>query len=122
MNRIQQALVLIVSIVFVFVAAGADDTAVSDVVEPAVATTPAVSRPQSTDRLQLDTTSIRGNQELPRVLYIVPWKDPAMGNLVGKPVNSLIDEVLAPVDRDVFRRQTNYFDQLYRDAERAPAK
>jgi hypothetical protein len=81
-----------------------------------------VERPEATqrkrtdaDRLQLDATSIRGNQELPRVLYIVPWKDAAIGDLVGKPVNSLIDEVLAPLDRDVFLRQTKYFDQLYGD-------
>lgn len=66
-----------------------------------------------TDRLELESTSIRGNQELPRVLYIVPWKDPALGDVTGKPVNSLIDEVLAPLDRDVFLRQTQYFDQLY---------
>jgi len=67
----------------------------------------------SADQLLLDRTSIRGNQELPRVLYIVPWKDSQLGNVVGNPVNGLIDEVLAPVDRDVFLRQTKYFDQLY---------
>jgi len=71
----------------------------------------------SADQLLLDRTSIRGNQELPRVLYIVPWKDSEIGDVVGKPVNSLIDEVLAPVDRDVFRRQTKYFDQLYGSEE-----
>jgi hypothetical protein len=119
MNRIRQVFVLSTTIALLALAARADESAVSEVVDPAVTTTPAASRPLSTDRLQLDTTSIRGNQELPRVLYIVPWKDPAMGNLVGKPVNSLIDEVLAPVDRDVFRRQTNYFDQLYTDTEGA---
>jgi len=63
--------------------------------------------------LNLDTTAIRGNQELPKVLYIVPWKDPAMAELAGRPVNSLVEEVLAPVDREVFRRQTRYFSQLY---------
>ncbi len=65
------------------------------------------------DQLLLDSTSIRGNRELPRVLYIVPWKEPHLGDIVGKPVNSLVDEVLAPVDRDVFLRQIRYFDQLY---------
>ena len=63
--------------------------------------------------LNLDSTAIRGNQELPKVLYIVPWKDPAMAELAGRPVNSLVEEVLAPVDREVFRRQTRYFSQLY---------
>jgi hypothetical protein len=74
-----------------------------------------VTQTTAADRLELDSTSIRGNQELPKVLYIVPWKDPALGDLVGKPVNSLVDEVLSPVDREVFRRQTGYFDQLYGD-------
>jgi hypothetical protein len=65
------------------------------------------------DQVQLEASAIRGNQELPKVLYIVPWKDPAMAELAGRPVNSLVEEVLAPVDREVFRRQTRYFGQLY---------
>ena len=65
------------------------------------------------DRLQLDTTSITGNQELPRVMAIVPWKDSGIGELAGRPVNSLLDEVLAPIDREVFGRQVSYYEQLY---------
>ena len=79
---------------------------------------PVASRVQA-DQLLLDQTSVRGNQELPRVLYIVPWKDSELGDVVGKPVNSLIDEVLNPVDRDVFLRQTKYFNQLYGSEESA---
>ena len=93
-----------------------------DRIDPAV-TTAAVAEPEyAVDTLQLDTASIRGNQELPKVLYIVPWKDPALGDLVGRPVNSLVDEVLAPVDREVFQRQTSYFDQLYSDPDPGPAE
>jgi len=69
--------------------------------------------PATAGPLNLDTSAIRGNQELPKVLYIVPWKDPAMAELAGRPVNSLVEEILAPVDREVFRRQTRYFSQLY---------
>lgn len=64
------------------------------------------------DRLQLDTTDITGNRELPKVLYIVPWHSSDLGDLVGKPVNSLVDEVLQPVDRDVFRRENRYYRAL----------
>jgi len=67
------------------------------------------------DRIELDTTDITGNRELPKVLYIVPWKRSDLGDLVGKPVNSLVDEVLAPVDRDVFKRQNRYYDALKPD-------
>lgn len=84
---------------------------------PAAAATPVMGG--GTDsQLNLDATAIRGNQELPKVLYIVPWKDPAMVELAGRPVNSLVEEVLAPVDREVFRRQTRYFGQLFAPGNR----
>lgn len=69
-------------------------------------------RSNARDRLDLDATQITGNRELPRVLYIVPWRSAELGDLVGRPVNSLLDEVLEPVDRDVFRRQNRYFEAL----------
>jgi hypothetical protein len=77
---------------------------------------PAAARARAQDRLELDTTQITGNRELPRVLYVVPWKRPDLGDLTGKPANSLLDEVLAPVDRDVFKRQNRYYDALKPDA------
>ena len=64
------------------------------------------------DRIELDPTDITGNRELPKVLYIVPWKRADLGDLMGKPVNSLLDEVLQPLDRDVFQRQNRYYDAL----------
>src|SRR5215469_14632993 len=73
------------------------------------------------DRIELDTTDITGNRELPKVLYIVPWKRSDLGDLVGRPANSLLDEVLAPVDRDVFKRENRYYDALTPDAAGTPA-
>jgi len=70
----------------------------------------------ATERVELDTTQITGNRELPRVLYVVPWKRADLGDLSGKPAKSLLDEVLAPVDRDVFRRQNRYHDALQPDS------
>ncbi len=64
------------------------------------------------DRADLEGTQIIGSRELPKVLYIVPWKSPAAGDLVRLPVDSLLDEALAPVDRDVFRRQVRYHANL----------
>lgn len=73
---------------------------------------PAGAKGNAKDRLDLESSQITGNRELPKVLYIVPWRSAEMGDLVGRPVNSLLDEVLEPVDRDVFRRQNRYFDAL----------
>lgn len=67
------------------------------------------------DEMALDRTEITGNQELPKVLYIVPWQKSDPGNLMGKPVNTLLDEVLEPIDRGEFTRQVRYYEDLNED-------
>ena len=62
------------------------------------------------DRLQLDETNIQGASELPKVLYIVPWKKAELGDKPVK-VNRLVDEVLSPVDRDVLNREIRFYEQ-----------
>ncbi len=71
------------------------------------------------DRIDLDTTQITGNKELPKVMYVVPWKHSDLGDLTGKPANSLVDEVLQPVDRDVFNREERYYHTVA--PEKSPA-
>ena len=122
----------------------ADETAARDEFEPAVSTSalavpdeaadgpasaaePApllaqgVTRRQAAsgvmDQMELDRTEITGNQELPKVLYIVPWQKSGPAELMGKPVNTLLDEVLAPIDRTEFVRQVDYYDDLYREEQ-----
>ncbi len=63
------------------------------------------------DEVELEGTSIIGNRELPKVLYIAPWKKSHMSEL-GRPVNSLMNEALAPIERDVMTRTIRYHDQL----------
>ena len=81
--------------------------------KPAPAVASEASGGKVMDSLELGRTEITGNQELPKVLYIVPWHKADPGNLIGKPVNTLLDEVLAPIDRDEFIRQVDYYDDLY---------
>jgi len=100
--------------------AGAQEPPAGPATEPAAqSAAPAERAPagreprfKTMDRLELGTTSITGNQELPKVMYVVPWKKAELGDLSGKPARSLIDEILAPVDRDVFRREVGYFETL----------
>jgi hypothetical protein len=72
--------------------------------------------PGATDRLQLGTATVTGDREQPKVMYIVPWKRSDIGDLAGKPMNSLVDEILAPVDRDVFKREVVYYKAVQADA------
>jgi len=83
---------------------------------PAGSATTAAVRPapadRAADRLQLDSTAITGNRELPKVMSIVPWKaaEPPAGP--DRPMGSLIEELLSPLDRDEFRREITYFSDL----------
>ncbi len=65
------------------------------------------------DRLDLEGTTITGNQELPKALHIVPWKSAEAGDLAARPMNSLVDEILAPIDRDVFLRELDYYEAVH---------
>ena len=65
------------------------------------------------DSIVLGRSEITGNLELPTVMYIVPWQKADPGDLMGKPINTLLDEVLAPIDREEFIRQVGYYDDLY---------
>jgi hypothetical protein len=64
--------------------------------------------------LDMDGMSVIGNSELPKALFIVPWKDPEAALTPESPVNSLVDEALQPVDPEVFRRKLDYFDTVHR--------
>jgi hypothetical protein len=78
-------------------------------------TAPRGGSTRAMDSLELDTTQITGNRELPKVMVVVPWKRSDIGDLVGKPINSLVDEALEPVDREVFRREVDYYGALAPD-------
>jgi len=67
------------------------------------------------DRLDLGTATVTGDREQPKVMYIVPWKRSDIGDLTARPMNSLVDEILAPVDRDVFKREVVYYHAVQSD-------
>jgi hypothetical protein len=97
--------------------------------EPPASKTPApakvaAARPdqRALDRLQLDTTAITGNRELPKVMSIVPWKAAEPPGGPDRPMGSLIDEVLAPVDRAEFQREVTYFRDLTSQNPAVPTK
>ena len=86
--------------------------------------TPSAGAAPKIDRLELGTATVTGSQEQPKVMYVVPWKRSDIGDLAGKPMNSLVDEILAPVDRDVFKREVVYYQAVQADASQngAPPK
>lgn len=89
---------------------------------PKSASGPGQKPPGATDRLELGTATVTGDREQPKVMYIVPWKKSDIGDLAGKPMNSLVDEILAPVDRDVFKREVVYYKAVQADTSQNGAR
>lgn len=73
------------------------------------------------DRTDLEGSKIIGNRELPKVLYIVPWKKPVPGEQSAHPPKSVLDEALSPIDREVFRRERSYDAQVHAATATTPA-
>ncbi len=62
--------------------------------------------------IRMDETVISGNQELPKVLYIVPWQDPS-----GMPTLELSpefteNEVFRRLYPPAYRREIEYYELL----------
>jgi hypothetical protein len=53
-------------------------------------------------------STITGNQEQPKVLYIVPWQPPGSSDQLKQPIKPVLDDVFAPVDRAEFQRELKY--------------
>ena len=64
------------------------------------------------DRLKLDDTAIVGSRELPKVLYVVPWKESRRGTLAGVSENGSFKQSMTALDRDEFLRELKYFNVL----------
>lgn len=53
-------------------------------------------------------STVTGNQEQPRVMYIVPWQPPGEMALEHSLASEVADELFAPLDRDEFVRGIKY--------------
>ncbi|MEJ2611153.1 MAG: hypothetical protein P8179_13985 [Candidatus Thiodiazotropha sp.] len=64
---------------------------------------------QAEQRLNLEGTAIFGNKESPNVLYVVPWRSAKRLTGMMPPETGRREELLSPLDRDVFRREINWY-------------
>lgn len=60
-------------------------------------------------------STISGSQEQPKVLSIVPWKEvPGPEEVEWRAKTIVADEVMQPIDRQVFKRKSFYYRKLER--------
>lgn len=62
-----------------------------------------VRAPSGEATVNLQTT-ITGNQEQPRVLYILPWQSPEASDIEFETLSSQYDEVFGHLEREELRR------------------
>lgn len=65
------------------------------------------------DKLELKGTDIRGNKELPNVLYIVPWKQTQAIEIDTPPYQSVLEQPFQTLERSSFKRHIKYYNELY---------
>ena len=53
-------------------------------------------------------STVTGNQEQPKVLYLVPWQQAETPDLIYQPLQSVVEGVFETVDRDEFLRELSY--------------
>jgi hypothetical protein len=78
----------------------------------AVAALPLVPSARAADQEQSKGITIYGQSELPKVLYIVPWKRRQPGEIDMPSSKSLASDVLETIDPQIFRRQILYYDLM----------
>ncbi len=71
-------------------------------------------------RLEMDGTAIIGNKELPKVLYIVPWKASEKVSLSTPDFTSVLDDPFKPVDRSTFKRELEFYNKIYASPDKKP--
>jgi hypothetical protein len=66
-----------------------------------------VKKGDPSDPKELSGMSIVGNEDAPKSLYIVPWKSSEIGAETS--LDTMLNEGDMPVDREVFRRQVEFY-------------
>jgi hypothetical protein len=66
-----------------------------------------VNNDKQSQAKELSGMSIVGNDEAPKSLYIVPWKSSELGGETH--LDMMLNEDDVPVDRDVFKRQLEFY-------------
>ena len=81
----------------------AQDADTAPAAAPAASSEPARPRPTGEATINLQTT-VTGNQEQPRVLYILPWQSPEATDIEFETLSSQYDEVFGHLEREELRR------------------
>ena len=72
-----------------------------------------IAHAQDQSVLDAEGMTVYGQRELPKVMYIVPWKKTKSAEIDMPMTESLVADVLDPIDPEVFRRQIKYYELMH---------
>jgi len=77
---------------------------------------------QESGVMTIEGARIRGDQEMPTVMYLVPWQPPTAETLPGRDERLLVSQAFEPLERYEFQRLVKYY-EVFRQSqeENAPA-
>lgn len=61
------------------------------------------------------SATVTGNQEQPKVIYIVPWKNADDDAILYQPLNGKTNSIFGHVERSEHLRELKFLDELSKD-------
>lgn len=70
--------------------------------------------------LKAQGMTVFGQSELPKVLYIVPWKNKELPEVEAPQTASLVNDMLTPIEPAIFERQVHYYELMLQRVHKSP--
>ena len=67
----------------------------------------------------IEGTRIRGDQEVPTVMYLVPWQPPENEQLRAPDERLMVNQGIAPLERYEFQRLVQYHNEFLKQTQPA---
>ena len=72
----------------------------------------ATASAQEKEIITIDGAMIRGDQEMPTVMYLMPWQPPAIEALEQPTERLMLERAFVPLERAQFQRMLDYHDRF----------
>ncbi len=74
------------------------------------------------DVIESEGARIIGDSDLPKALYIVPWKKPPLPTLSSRPIKPFVDDALSSATREGLLEEIKYHELFHPDKPAKPHK
>ncbi|ERS81333.1 hypothetical protein Q672_08460 [Marinobacter sp. EVN1] len=84
-----------------------------------IAAAPMLYAQDTSGVVTIEGTRIRGDQEVPTVMYLVPWQPPEVEQLRAPDERLMVNQGIAPLERYEFQRLVQYHNEFLKQTQPA---